>query len=222
VKGRFPLHFADATHPPNSGNISDFQPARYSADITAGSLKPTESRLVAALLLKGLGGAALDDCVVTENTLRSSQRSTAIRIVRLLRKRLEPMGPRLWELVERGSGTVCTHALMAAAIHHSRLLADFLDLVVREQHRAFATTLPKRLWDEFLVDCRGRDAGVETWSDSTCRKCGTVVYHMLAQAGYIDNCRSLKLQRVHVAAEVTDYLRSQGHGSVLRCMQVNP
>lgn len=196
--------------------------ALYSGDITAGSLKPAESRLVSGLLLKGLTGASLDEFVVSENLFRSSRPSTAVRLARLIRKRLEPMGPDLWKLVEQGSGTVCTHALLAAAIHHSRLLADFLDLVVREQHRAFATTLPKRLWVEFLVDCRGRDTGIESWSESTCRKCGTVVYHMLAQSGYINDCRSLELQRVHIAAEVVGYLRSHGHRQVLRCMQVTP
>ncbi len=195
---------------------------RYSADITAGSLKPAESRLVSGLLLKGLSGAPLDEFVVSENLFKSSRSSTAIRVARLIRKLLEPMGPDLWRLVEQGSGTVCTHALMAAAVFHSRLLADFLDLVVRDQHRVFSTTLPKRLWSDFLVDCRGRDEAVDGWSESTCRKCGTVVYHMLAQAGYINNCRSLKLQRVHVAAEVLGYLRSHGHNQVLRCMQVTP
>lgn len=195
---------------------------RYNADITAGSLKPAESRIVAGLLLTGRCGVAADKTIVEQNLFRSNRLATSIRVARLIRHRLEPMGPDHWTLVQQGSGTVCTHALFAAAVNQSRLLADFLHLVVREQHRAFATTLHKRLWDEFLVHCRGRDAGVESWSESTCRKCGTVVYHMLAQAGYINNCRSLKLQRVHVAAEVASFLRSHGHGPVLRCMQVNP
>ncbi len=219
---RFLLPVVDVAQPTNSPNSTDFPPVRYSADITAGSLKPAESRLVSGLLLKGLSGASLDEFVVSENLFKSSRPSTAIRIARLIRKRLEPMGPDLWQLIEEGSGTVCTHALLAAAIHHSRLFADFMDLVVREQHRAFATTLPKRLWFEFLVDCRGRDTDIESWSESTCRKCGTVVYHMLAQTGYINNCRSLELQRVHVAVEVVGYLRSHGHNQVLRCMQVTP
>jgi hypothetical protein len=195
-------------------------PVRYSADITAGSLKPAESRLISGLLLNGLSGSPLDQFVVAENLFKFSRRATTARLARLIRKRLEPMGPDLWRLVEQGSGTVCSHALMAAAVLHSRLLADFLDLVVRDQFQRFGTTLPKRLWDEYLVDCRGRDAGVSAWTDSTCRKCGTVVYHMLAQAGYISDCRSLKLQRVHVASEVAEWLRSNGHAQVLRCMEV--
>jgi hypothetical protein len=46
------------------------------------------------------------------------------------------------------------------------------------------------------------------------------VYHILQQAGYIDNTRSLKLQPVHIADEIVTYLRGHGEEYVLRCMQV--
>lgn len=132
------------------------------------------------------------------------------------------MGPELWHLVKDGSGTVATHAALAAAIHHNRLLGDFLNLVVREQYRAFATTLPKRLWDSYLLGCRSRDPKVSAWSESTSQKCGTVVYHILAQSGFINNCRSLHLQSVHIASEVVECLKAHDHKRVLRCMQVTP
>ena len=48
------------------------------------------------------------------------------------------MGPDLWKLVRDGKGTVATHAVFAAAVKHSPLLGDFLDLVVGEQYRLFS------------------------------------------------------------------------------------
>jgi hypothetical protein len=196
--------------------------AGYSADITAGSLKLAEGRIVAELLLKDVSQQEWRAAIVDQNILKASRPSSAIRVARLVRKRLEPMGPDLWKLVRDGSGTVAAHASLAAAIKHSRLLGDFLDLVVREQHRAFATTLPKRLWDEYLLGCRGRDSAVAGWSESTCRKCGTVVYHILEQAGFIDNSRNLKFNSVHISAEVVGYLKKHNEQYVLRCMQVTP
>lgn len=202
--------------------MANTEPSRYSADITAGSLKLAESRVVADLLCRGIGSTEWDDAIIHQNVLRANRQSTATRVARLVRKRLEPMGPDLWRLVRDGNKTVAVHATLAAAIYHSRLLGDFLDLMLREQHRAFAPILSKRLWDDFLVGCRGRDPSVAEWSDSTCRKCGTVVYHILAQSGYINDCRRLQLQTVHIASDVVDYLQSHNHRYVLRCMQVMP
>jgi hypothetical protein len=194
---------------------------RYNAEITAGSLKVSESRAVARLLLAGASESDWKSAIVDQNVLQASRPASAIRVARLIRRRLEPMGPELWRLVGKGSAVVATHALLAAAIHHSALLGDFLDLVVREQLRIFSPTLSKRLWDEYLQGCRERDPGVSDWSDSTCRKCGTVIYHVLAQSGYIDDPRNLRLQAVHISTEVVDYLRANGHHAILRCMQVS-
>jgi hypothetical protein len=195
---------------------------RYSADITAGSLKLPESRVIADLLLKETTGDDWHRAVVDRNVLQARNPASAIRVARLVRKRLELMRPALWRLVRDGSGAVATHAVLAAAVKHSALLGDFLDLVVREQYRVFATTLPKRLWEEYLHGCRERDPDMGLWNDSTRRKTGTVAYHVLEQAGYIENTRSLRLQAVHISDQVTRYLRDHDESYVLRCIEVTP
>jgi hypothetical protein len=48
------------------------------------------------------------------------------------------------------------------------------------------------------------------------------VFQMLAQAGYIEDTRSLKLQTVHIADQVLRYLRNNNETYVLRCIQVAP
>lgn len=45
---------------------------------------------------------------------------------------------------------------------------------------------------------------------------------MLAQAGYIENTRKLKLQTVHIADQVLRYLKSNHEEYVLHCIQVSP
>ena len=195
---------------------------RYSANISAGSLKVAESHVVADLLLRGIGGKEWQKAIVEDNVLQARNPKSAIRVARLIRQRLELMQPALWKLVRDGSGSVATHAVLAAAVKHSRLLGDFLDLVVREQYRVFGTTLPKRLFDQYLQDCRGRDPEMPVFNDSTRRKLQTTVYHILIQAGYLSDTRSLKLQHVHVAERVLAYLRLNGEDYVLRCIQVGP
>ena len=99
---------------------------RYHADITAGSLKVAESRVVADLLLRGVDAQGWKDAVVTQNLLQTRNPATAIRLGRLIRKRLELMDADLWRLIRDGSAVVATHAVLAAAVKHSPLLGDFL------------------------------------------------------------------------------------------------
>ena len=45
---------------------------------------------------------------------------------------------------------------------------------------------------------------------------------MLAQAGYVENTRTLKLQPVHITPEVVRYLSDHQEADLLRCIQVSP
>ncbi|MBN1855139.1 MAG: DUF1819 family protein [Pirellulales bacterium] len=195
---------------------------RYKADITAGSLKVAESRVIADLLLRGVNGEYWDSAILDENVLQTRNPETARRLARLIRARLILMGPDLWQLVRDGTGDTTTHAVLAAAVKHSALLGDFLDLVVREQYRIFATTLSDKLWDQYLDDFRGRDPVMPAWSELTRNRLRSSVFQILAQAGYIDNTRSRTLQTVHIASQVIDYLEKHDEQYVLRCIQVAP
>jgi hypothetical protein len=165
---------------------------------------------------------ALSDAIVKGNVLQARNPASAIRVGRLVRQRLELMQPDLWRLIRDGTGAVVAHAVLAAAIKQSALLGDFLDLVVREQFRVFNTTLPKKLFDHYLQDCRGRDPEMPQWNDSTCRKAQTTIYRILVQAGYLSDTRNLKLQGVHIAEPVLAYLERNHEEYVLRCIQVAP
>jgi len=195
---------------------------RYRADITAGSLKVPESRIIAGLLLKGDNAKAWEEAILKDNILQTRTAATAIRLSRLIRKRLELMKPALWRLVRDGTGTIATHAVLAAAVKHSPLLGDFLDLVVREQYRLFSKALSDRLWEEYLDDCRGRDPVMPIWNESTRDRLRSSVFQILAQAGYIESTRSKKLQTVHIASQVIRYLEKYNEHYVLRCIKVAP
>lgn len=195
---------------------------RYSADLTAGSLKVRESRIIADLLLQAVSHDEWEDAIYGKNLLQARSPATAKRLTRLIRNRLELMGPDLWRLVQAGPGVVATHAVLASAVKHSHLLGDFLDTVVREQFRVFNETLPKKLFDEFLQDCRGREPDMPEFTEATLRKLQTTVYHILVQAGYLSDIKTLMLQAVHIATPVLSYLEEHGEDYVLRCIQVSP
>jgi hypothetical protein len=195
---------------------------KYRADITAGSLKVPESRVVADLLLRQVDAGGWKDAIVTKNVLQTRSAATASRLTKLIRGRLETMGPDLWKLVRDGKGTVATHAVFAAAVKHSPLLGDFLEIVVGEQYRLFSPTLSKKLFADYLEGCRERDPEMPQWNETTRGRLRSSVFQMLAQAGYIENTRSLKLQTVHIADQVLRYLKANQEEYVLRCIQVAP
>jgi hypothetical protein len=195
---------------------------RYRADITAGALKVAESRIIAGLLLRGVDDDGWKDAIGKRNVLQARSPATAIRLTKLVKGRLMTLGPDLWRIIRDGKGSVATHAVLAAAVKHSPLLGDFLDLVVREQYRLFAEKLANKLWDEYLDGCQERDPEMQQWNESTRRRLRSSVFQSLAQAGYIESTRSLKLQTVHIAEQVLHYLKVQGEEYVLRCIQVAP
>lgn len=193
---------------------------RYRADITAGSLKIAESRVIADLLLKQVDDDVWKAALGEDNLLQARSPATARRLARLIRNRLETMMPNLWKLVRDGNSMVATHACLAAAVKHSSLLADFLELVVKEQCRIFAEKLTYQMWDDFIADCQSRDAELPEWSESTIKRLRSSVLQILQQAGYIDSTKSMRLQTVYIADEVVSYLTNNDEGSVLRCIQM--
>jgi hypothetical protein len=193
---------------------------RYKADLTAGALKLPESRLIADLLLRHVDAQGWRDAILTQNILQARSASTATRLTHLIRGRLQLMTADLWRLVRDGTGSVASHAVLAAAIKHSRLLGDFLDLVIREQYRLFQPALSHTLWQDYLDDCRGRDADMPEWHESTPRRLRSSVFQTLAQAGFVENTKTLKLQPVYIAPQVLRYLHDHDERYVLRCIQV--
>jgi hypothetical protein len=193
---------------------------RYSANLTAGSLKVAESRIVADLLLKGASREEWRRLVTEENVLKARKPATAQRLGRLIWDRLSPMHPDLWTLVRDGAGDVATHAVLAAAIRHSPLVGDFLDRVVREHYRRFGKALNNRVWDDYLEACRGWDAEMPPWSESTVERLRSSVFQILAQAGFLRDTRSLALQRPHISEQVVGCLKRHREDYVLRCITV--
>jgi len=202
--------------------MTEVAEVRYKADITAGALKLPESRLIADLLLRKVDAAGWKNAIVTKNVLQARSPATATRLTKLIRGRLETMGPDLWKLVRDGKGTVAAHAAFAAAVKHSPLLGDFLEGVVGEQYRVFGKALSNTLFADYLDGCRERDPDMPQWSETTRLRLRSSVFQMLAQAGYVENTRTLRLQTVHVADQVLRCLTANKEEYVLRCIQVAP
>jgi len=195
---------------------------RYGAEITAGALKLSESRVMAGLLLRGASAEEWRKAIYHDNLLLTRSPRTAKRLAVLIRGRLALVEAPLWQLIRDGSVKEATHACLAAAIKASPLVGDFLDLVVRDAYRTFKATLSLTLWTDYLADCRGRDPAMPLWNESTINRLRSSVFTILAEAGYIDHTKTRNLQVVHIVEPVLRYLEQHDERYVLRCLQVAP
>ena len=98
----------------------------YNAEIAAGSLMLPESRRIAAFLLTEPSSADWSQALRIDNVLQKKTPSTALRLARLIRNRLEPMPENALEMINQGESEVATQMLLIAAVKHSRLVGDFM------------------------------------------------------------------------------------------------
>ena len=58
------------------------------------------------------------------------------------------------------------------------------------------------------------------WTDETTSRLRSSVFKTLAEAGYLNNTKERRLQKVHVVRPVLKYLEAHENTYVLRCLEV--
>ena len=195
-------------------------PAKYSANITKGSLKLRESRIVAGLLMDKVSDAEWKDAIENQNVLQARSVATATSLAGYIRSRLEFFDSELWKMVKNGDRTLASQALLVCAIKHSALLRDFMDLNLRDEYRKFRTTLATSIWTEYLEGCRSRDPDMPEWFETTKNRLRSTVFQILAQVGYLSNTTARELKRVTILPELISYLRRKEENQLIRCLQL--
>ncbi|TAX55348.1 DUF1819 family protein [Rhizobium leguminosarum] len=193
---------------------------RYKADIAGGALKVYESRMIADLLLQNTTAEGWKNAIEIENILQKTSINTAKRQAALLKSRLQTLNHEAWQLVLDGSKPVATQVTFAAALAHSNLLADFLDIAVRDRFRTSHRSLSRNNWETFVAGCHERDAEMSYWSSSTVSKLGDTVFQILSEVGLLSPGKATMLQPVPYERPVLDMLNRGGYDHVIRCMQV--
>ena len=192
----------------------------YKADLSAGSLLPSESRVVAGLLLQGGTRLSFDHAILVENVLQKAAPATARRQARLIKSRLETMPASVWHEIATGNKEVATQLMFAAALKHSALLHSFVRDVVADHARRLEHTLSTHAWEPFLADCATRDPAVGAWTPATRSKLRQVIVLILAQARYLESTRSLRLLPPHINPAVDRMLSALGEHGLLLTMEL--
>lgn len=199
--------------PPSASSI-------YSANITKGSLKLRESRIVAGLLMNDVSAAKWKEAIEIKNVLQARSVATAISLAGYIRSRLEYFDRDLWKMVRDGDRTLACQSLLVCAMKHSALLRDFMDLNLRDEYRKFRPTLATNVWMDYLEGCRSRDPDMPEWFETTKKRLRSTVFQILAQAGYLSDTSARDLKTVTILPELISYLRRKGENQLIRCLQL--
>ncbi len=192
----------------------------YNAEISAGSLLIPESRRIAELLRSQPSLAAWNEAIVRDNILQKSP-ATAKRQATLIRKRLATLDDDALRLITQSDAELCGQLLMAAALRHSQLMADFMRDVYAADLRQMERTLSHRQWETFLTDCAHRDEAVNRWAASTRLKLFEVIVRILVEAKFLDNTKKMHLTPPMLHSKLQVCLVRLGGRDTLARMEFN-
>lgn len=190
----------------------------YNAEISAGSLMIPESRRIAELMLSNPSPQAWDASIVQDNILQKSP-ATAKRQSNLIRKRMQTLDAQGLQLIVQGDAELCVQLLMAAALRHSQLMADFMRDVYAVDLRQLERKLSNRQWDTFLTECAHRDDAVNAWAKSTRLKLFQVIVRILVEAKFLDSTKNMQLTPPMLHPRLHTYLSQLGARDTLARME---
>lgn len=190
----------------------------YNAEISAGSLLIPESRRIAELMLTQPNAEAWDEAIVRDNILQKKP-ATAKRQSNLIRKRLQTLDVQGLQLIVQSDAELCGQLLMAAALRHSQLMADFMRDVYAADLRQLERSLSHRQWDSFLTECAHRDDGVNAWATSTRLKLFQVIVRILVETKFLDSTKTMQLTPPMLHPRLHTYLTLLGARDTLARME---
>ena len=193
---------------------------KYSGDITGGALLARESRIVARLLLENPDRTSARDRLLAENLFQNNSPETTRKYCRLILPRLESLPPSMLDFIAEGTEELVRLTLFAAVLRSVDLVADFVGEVLLAKVRSFEPALRKTDWTLFLEERQNVDPAISEWSETSRKKMGQVVFRMLAEAGYIESTRSLRILHTPVPDQLAAALETAGDTRTLNLLRL--
>ena len=180
-----------------------------------------ESRIIAGLLLENAPQDEWDRVILEENILQKRSSASARRNAQAIRKRLERVEPGFWRALRDGDEELATQVAFCAALVRNLLLVEFIEQIVSDAYKTQTDKLDLYLWADFLESCAHKDYRIHDWKLSSKEKMGQVVFRILAEMGYLESSRSLRLQRVIIRPELKIMLEDSSRQRIKTCMEVS-
>ena len=191
----------------------------YDSDLIGGSLQVRESRIIADLLLTQASEDQWNQVIFVDNQLQKRSPATARRVAQAVKKRLERVEAPFWRAVRDGDDELATQTTFCAVLERNLLLVEWIETVVSDAIASRAGHLNLYQWIDFLEDRSHRDPRITTWTESSRKKMGQVVFRTLSEIRLLHDTRSLKLQKLLIRPEIRQLLEQSGRHRLMACME---
>ena len=192
----------------------------YLGDLVGGSLMIRESQLIAELLMRSPSQDEWNEAIIYQNILQKSSPTTAKRTAEAIRRRIEPLGHRFYELFAYGSTELCSQLMLAAVLMNSPILGDFMSTVIVDAKRLYRDQLEGQDWATFWKERGKIFPGLARIAESSAYKVQKMAFKCLADAGFIQDTRQRKLQNVYLLPEVKEFLCEVGREDIVQIMEL--
>ena len=186
---------------------------RYELSFTSGGLLATESATVAALYVADSDWNRIRAVAVEENVLQLRTRTSAVRRVREVVKRLSALSDEEIASLLDLTGTDQAHLMWAAACRRYGLIGAFAKDVLRERFLTLAGTVAYTDYDSFYRTQAAWHEELNGVTDPTYRKLRQNVFRMLKEAELLSPTG--RIEPVLLSARITDLLTAR-HPSDVR------
>ena len=193
----------------NQGHLTAF----YRFGFTAASLRPELLLIIAERFLQTRSWDETKERVLATNELQCRSATSAQRMERELRPRLQTLSHHQLELlVESGTDTRISLAWLAA-VQHSSFLFDFAADAIRPKIERHDYVLRESDYCRFIEEKKASHAELSKLSDSTSGKVRRVLFAMLREVGILAKGEGIgSLQRPVIPHEVELSLRTENPG----------
>lgn len=160
--------------------------SKYSLAFTAASLRLNDMVKVADIAIEH-GLTDLREIRESEMVFNSGKAQTSDREFREIRKRLEYLTPDQMDILAHGSLMSQKQVAFLAVCKHYDIIRDFAVDVLLDKTMIFKYQITESDFTTFINSKIQSHPELETFSESTLKKAKQVLFHILEQAGIINN-----------------------------------
>ena len=196
--------------PPTLHPLSIQLPTPYGFSFTAASLRPELLLIVAERFTKLGSWEATKESVLAENELQCRTATSAQRMEREIRPRLQTLTPHQIELFVRSGADTRISLSWLAAVKHSPFLFDFAADALRSKVERHDYVLRESDYRRFIEEKTPSHPELLKLSESTSGKIRRVLFAMLREAGILLKGEEIgSLQRPAIPLEVELSIRAE-------------
>jgi hypothetical protein len=190
----------------------------FSANLTKGSLKPTESRQLASMLCQGSSPAEVIERAVEENFLQKRSPSSNQTYASYIVKRLCACPQSVIDIVAKGSNREVVQGALVATLAESRLLRSFFEHTVADLKSIGRGYLTASDWTSFMEWLESVEPAVIKWTPVVRDKLRQNIWRILAESEIVNSTKSLGLQNLRLETSVRSCLTEPSLSEVARAL----